>query len=337
MTHGIPPDFEVANAGSSEQFWIETDYTDHLKLWAKRFYPTSASQEDQATNEIQPKSCTIFVHGFVEYVDRYRNVFRLWPSKGHEIVGFDQRGWGETMNATANPVKSYGNTTWPQQFQDLETVIRHTRKRLDAKWGANAVPIFLLGHSMGGGIVTAFNTRSPAWIQQNGGKGPSQEAKDMVAGVVACAPWLILTKPPPWFVVWGATKLLSLVPEMPWSVDLIGKNISRDPVVAHNFENDSFQTKKVYLKAIQGPLQGGIDIVNNAYKQWPESKPLLVLHGTADLVTSHKGSETFVERVQAKDKTLKLFDGYYHDLLNEPGEDKVVVAEYVIDWISSRL
>ncbi|KAJ1018424.1 hypothetical protein NDA18_006578 [Ustilago nuda] len=330
----IPPEIDIPNAGKSEQFWIESDYSDKTRFWAKRFYPTDSAAGEE---EIQPKATTIFIHGFVEYVDRYRNIFKLWPSKGHEMVGFDQRGWGNTWSNSADPSKNYGNTTWPQQFQDLEFVIRHTRERLDKRWGANKVPIFLLGHSMGGGIVTAFHTRSDEWIQQHGGNGPSQEAKEMVAGVVACAPWLTLTNPPPWFVVWGATKVLSLIPEMHWSVDLLGKNISRDPLVAHNFENDPLSEKKVYLKAIQGPLKGGMDIVEKAYKHWPVSKPLLVIHGTADLITSHKGSEMLVERVNAKDKTLKLFDGYYHDLLNEPGQDKVVVGEYVINWLNSHL
>jgi acylglycerol lipase len=76
-----------------------------------------------------------------------------------------------------------------------------------------------------------------------------------------------------------------------------------------------------------------MDIVEKAYQHWPETKPLLAIHGTADLVTSHKGSQMLIDRVKASDKTLKLFDGYYHDLLNEPGQDKVIVAEYVIGYV----
>ncbi|EST05327.1 hypothetical protein PSEUBRA_005597 [Kalmanozyma brasiliensis GHG001] len=330
----VPPEIDIPNPGKSEQFWIETDYSDKTRFWAKRFYPTDSSAGDE---EIQPKATTIFVHGFVEYVDRYRNIFKLWPSKGHEILGFDQRGWGNTWRNSPKPDGNYGNTTWPQQFQDLEFVIRQTRQRLDQRWGANKVPIFLLGHSMGGGIVTAFHTRSEEWVKQHGGNGPTQEAKEMVAGVVASAPWLTLTKPPAWFIIWGASKLLALMPEIHWNVDLLGKNISRDPVVASNFENDPLSDKKVYLKAIQGPLQGGMDMVDKSHKNWPESKPYLIVHGTGDLITSHKGSQTIIERMQAKDKTLKLFDGYYHDLLNEPGQDKVVVGEYVINWLNSHL
>ena len=145
----VPPEIDIPNPGESEQFWIETDYSYKTRFWAKRFYPTDAAAADQ---EVQPKATTIFVHGFVEYIDRYRNIFKLWPSKGHAIVGFDQRGWGNTCRSSSEPVKNYGNTTWPQQFQDLEFVIRHTRQRLDQRWGANKVPISLLGHSMGGAV-----------------------------------------------------------------------------------------------------------------------------------------------------------------------------------------
>jgi acylglycerol lipase len=80
-----------------------------------------------------------------------------------------------------------------------------------------------------------------------------------------------------------------------------------------------------------------MDMVAAAYKYWPESKPLLLLHGTADLVTSPKGTEQFYERVNAKDKTLKLYEGYLHDLLQEPGQDKVMVGEYIVDWLNKHI
>ena len=184
-----PPAVEVANPGKSEQFWLESSHGDKAKFWAKRWYPTNP----ESGEEVKPKSTVIFCHGFVEYVDRYRNILQVFSAGGHEVVGFDQRGWGQTVLATGNAKRNYGNTTWPQQMEDLEFVIRETKKRTDEKWGAGQVPIFIMGHSMGGGIVLAFMTRPDEWRTKNRVQAPSQEAKDMVKGVISLSPWLRLT------------------------------------------------------------------------------------------------------------------------------------------------
>ncbi|EPQ28293.1 uncharacterized protein PFL1_04120 [Pseudozyma flocculosa PF-1] len=337
-----PPRIEIPNAGSTEQYWIDSTHADKMRFWAKRWYPTAASSssgDDEAAgqDEVQPKSCTVFCHGFVEYSERYREIFKVWPSKGHEIVAFDQRGWGETAAATANPAKAYGYATWPLQFEDLENVVRQTRQRLDERWGKDAVPIFNMGQSMGGGIVLAFQTRSDAWKMANRTSSPSAEARDLVRGTIAVAPWLRLTEPPHPLLAWVGNNIMSKIPGMPWYVDLKGANICRDPVVAANFENDRFCQKKVYIKTIAGPLFGGPAIITRDYEHWPKDKPLLALHGTGDLVTDHLGTKQLVDNIASTDdKEFKQLDGFYHDILMEPGQDKIDAAQYIVDWIEKR-
>ena len=63
--------------------------------------------------------------------------------------------------------------------------------------------------------------------------------------------------------------------------------------------------------------------------------PLLILHGTDDHATRPDGSQQFFDEAGSTDKTLKLYDGYYHDLLNDLGREKVM--EDVIGWITDRL
>jgi acylglycerol lipase len=62
--------------------------------------------------------------------------------------------------------------------------------------------------------------------------------------------------------------------------------------------------------------------------------PVLILHGTADKVTKPGGSQLFYDTAGSKDKTLKLYDGYYHDLLNDIGKEKVMAD--ITEWINSR-
>jgi acylglycerol lipase len=59
-------------------------------------------------------------------------------------------------------------------------------------------------------------------------------------------------------------------------------------------------------------------------------------HGSKDRVTSHEASKRFVERLRVTDKQFKSYDGWFHKLHAEPGEDKITFANDVADWILAR-
>lgn len=63
--------------------------------------------------------------------------------------------------------------------------------------------------------------------------------------------------------------------------------------------------------------------------------PLLIIHGTEDKVTRPEGSQLFFDRAGSKDKTLKLYEGYAHDPLNDIGKERVMAD--LIDWIGARI
>ena len=63
--------------------------------------------------------------------------------------------------------------------------------------------------------------------------------------------------------------------------------------------------------------------------------PVLILHGTLDKVTKPSGSQLFYDTAGSADKTLKLYDGHYHDLLNDVDKEKVVAD--ITGWIDARV
>lgn len=63
--------------------------------------------------------------------------------------------------------------------------------------------------------------------------------------------------------------------------------------------------------------------------------PVLILHGTADKVTNPRGSQFFYETAGSQDKTLELYEGHAHDLLND--FDKEQVIDDIRQWIAARL
>ena len=80
---------------------------------------------------------------------------------------------------------------------------------------------------------------------------------------------------------------------------------------------------------------GGLKIFSRLNEEFPLIKlPVLILHGTEDKVTNPRGSQFFYDSTGSTDKTLKLYEGHYHDLLNDV--DKEIVMADINDWIGAR-
>jgi len=62
--------------------------------------------------------------------------------------------------------------------------------------------------------------------------------------------------------------------------------------------------------------------------------PFLVMHGTDDILTNPEGSKLLYEKAQSADKTLKIYEGYYHELFNEEGKE--VVIKDTLDWLKKH-
>jgi acylglycerol lipase len=71
-------------------------------------------------------------------------------------------------------------------------------------------------------------------------------------------------------------------------------------------------------------------------KEIPKIKlPVLILHGTADKVTKASGSQFFHDTTGSADKTIKLYEGNYHDLLLDIDREKVMAD--ITGWLDKRL
>jgi acylglycerol lipase len=108
---------------------------------------------------------------------------------------------------------------------------------------------------------------------------------------------------------------------------------SRDPLVVDSMNNDPL------IKGESQPAQTAKVMINAASRlneEFPLIKlPVLILHGTEDKATNPSGSQFFYDTTGSTDKTLKLYEGHYHDLLNDV--DKEVVMADINDWIDARV
>ncbi|KAF8476969.1 Alpha/Beta hydrolase protein [Kalaharituber pfeilii] len=271
------------------------------------------------TQLAKPLAQAFFLHGFSDHCNAYYTFFPCLASKGIEVFSFDQRGWGRTSAKD----RSLRGRTGPnsQLLQDIDEMLL---PRLDLA-EEQQVPIFLMGHSNGGGIALFYAIYGTY--------------RDRFAGVVAQSP-LITLHPHvrPFSLTLTVGKLASkFLPNMQIVNKLDPNTMSRDKEVCRAFDEDELCHDTGTLLGISEMFGRGKMLQKaECYKKYNENIPLLVAHGTGDMVNEYESSKKFVELVNAKDKAFLTYDGWYHKLHAELGNDRIKFANDIGDWILQK-
>jgi len=190
------------------------------------------------------------------------------------------------------------------------------------------VPTFLMGHSMGGGNVLGFVTRTTG--------PPSPDTVKLLSGVIASSPLLILSTPTPSFQRWLGRKARPLLPNLPISTPMDEGDLNRHPE-RNKVLSDPLIKQAGTVAGITDMIDGGQKLLDEDYAHFPQSLPLIIVHGDADRITSYDASKSFVDKVKANDKVFSSYPGGYHELANEPdGIDEKFTNE-VITWILAHV
>lgn len=253
-----------------------------------------------------PKALVALLHGLGEHTGRYAHVAQALTDAGYALFGFDLRGHGRSGGAR-------GHTPSLEAYiQDIRQFFKYLVTRYPE------IPHFLYGHSLGGFLSIVY-----ALQYRNGLKGviitgaalrsALQEQKAKIAMIK-----LLGTLAPTVTIPSGLeTSALSR------DLDVVNAYIS-DPLV-HNKTSLGFG--KAALKAIDLCFTRARDL----------TPPLLIMHGEADRLAYPSGSEDFASLacVTNRDVTLKLWDGMYHEIHNEP--EKAEVFQFMIEWLDNHL
>ncbi|KAG6861701.1 hypothetical protein C0995_013270 [Termitomyces sp. Mi166 len=268
-----------------------------------------------------PKAALVFVHGFAEHVGRYTHFHPLLCQHEIAVFAFDQRGFGKTaldIEGSKSKDSAYGKTSWSEQMADISWAIEHARKTF------SGVPMFLMGHSMVWPVPNPTKEAYKRPILQGGaealGFAIGQSAASSLAGIISTSPLILQTKPAPKLmrVVGGVAS--NLFPNQLIPAHVNAGDLSHDSVV-----NDAYL--KDPLVKPSGSLRGLKDMLSN----------LLLVHGTEDKITSSKASQAFYDKIPAADKKIKLFEGGYHELHNEPDGIKEQLLIDIIAFIEAHL
>ncbi|KAH9935216.1 lysophospholipase [Epithele typhae] len=287
---------------------------------------TSFYTRTYASAPCPARAAVVFVHGFSGHCARYEWMHGEYAARGVTVFTFDQRSFGRTAldaeERARTPGALYGRTSWREQLGDIEWWVRHVKDRYPG------LPVFLMGHSMGGALALAFVTRKSA--------PPSADAVEMLAGVVASSPFILRTKPTAWHVRWAGWLLSFVMPNLVLHTPINPNNLSHDPVKNEANSKDPRILHKGSLRCLDDMLGGGENLLRYDHKQWPKAMPLLILHGSADRITSPKASRDFFDKVEAEDKEYKVFEGGYHEVMREPNGMKEEYAEASTGWMLER-
>ena len=247
------------------------------------------------------KAVIVLVHGLGEHIQRYDYWADLFVKEGIAFTGVDLPGHGRSDGRKGN-IKNYDILE-----EMINILLDSCRKTFPG------IPIYLYGHSLGGGIVLNYLLH----------------VHPRIKGVIVTSPWLRLAFEPSKSKVILASVLKNLVPGLIQSAGLNVSHISHDKIVVENYNSDPLIHDKISLSLFSGAMNAAKYSLEHA----SELKiPVLIIHGKEDLITSPDGSREFAEKSGKVD--FKIWDGGYHELHNEPFKDDVF--RYILNWIEKK-
>lgn len=250
-----------------------------------------------------PKGVVCLVHGLGEHINRYGHLAQFFTKEGFSVIGYDRRGHGRSGGLR-------GHTP------DGETLLDEVAQLLiEAEIRYRGLPVFLYGQSQGGQLVLAYALKRHPNVQ----------------GVVASSPWIRLSFAPPAIMI-ALGRLMHFVhPSFTQPNGLNTAHLSRDPAVVRAYEEDPL---------VHGRISAATGMAMLNQSRWLDSYsgpfpvPLLIMHGTADQITSPQASREFAGRLQG-DITFKAWEGLYHEIHNE--DIKEQAFQFVLGWLNQRL
>ena len=249
-----------------------------------------------------PPASLVICHGVNSHGGQYLGAGEAFASRGYAVTALDLRGRGQSDGERfyAESIDDY--------VSDLSLAIEHGRSFHPD------LPVYLLGHSAGGVTSVTY----------------ALDYQERIAGLI-CESFAFRVFAPNF-----ALKLLEgashLVPHA-HVLKLKMEDFSRDPDWVARLNADPYTDNEVQPVATVAAFARAGERFEREFGRI--TLPVLILHGTADKATRPDGSQQFFDEAGSADKTLKLYEGHYHDLLNDFGKEGVI--EDIARWIDARI
>lgn len=248
------------------------------------------------------RGVVVINHGFNAHSGQYTWAGEALAAHGLAVYALDMRGRG----------KSEGERFYVQSVDDhvgdLHKMVRIAKER------EPGLPVFLLGHSAGGVVSCVY----------------ALEHQNELAGLI-CEDFAHEV-PAPDFALSFLKAIARVAPHV-GTLKLKNKLFSRDPAIVAEMNSDPLIANEKQPAQTMAAL---IDADRRLRKEFDQIRiPVLIMHGKNDQVTKPSGSQFFFDHTGSTDKTLKLYEGGFHDLLRDT--DKQVVLSDIEGWIDRRV
>jgi alpha-beta hydrolase superfamily lysophospholipase len=251
----------------------------------------------------RPRAAIVIAHGAGEHAGRYRHVAARLVDDGYAVYAIEHRG--------------HGRSDGPRALIDRVDNAVADLDQLVVQVGSEhpGVPVFLLGHSMGGTIAVSY----------------ALAHQDRLAGLILSAPLAALQAAPA--PVRAVARVLSAVAPRAPLFPVEPALVSRDAEVVRAYTDDPLvHHGKLPVRTV-AELAGAID-------SFPDRVhaivvPTLIMYGTDDRLVPPEGSVMLGQRIGSSDKTLTPYEGLYHEILNEP--EQGIVLDELSGWLGAQL
>ena len=250
----------------------------------------------------EPKAQLFMVHGYAEHGYRYEHVARALNDAHIEVYAYDQRGHGRSEGLSAY-IPSFD-----LMIDDLSDVL--------TKYISAAIPSFLFGHSMGGLVAVKYSIE--------------RKESTALSGLITTGAALKIDKDLSPLLQMFAPILGKIAPKMK-TTPLEITTLTRSAEELEKYENDPLVYRQGTRARTGAELLSAIKELEPKFPQL--SLPYLGMHGLAEKIADPVGTKELHRLAKSTDKTIKLYEGLYHELVNEPERDGVIddIKEWIID------
>ncbi|MCK4408490.1 MAG: lysophospholipase [Candidatus Eisenbacteria sp.] len=258
---------------------------------------------EQSWAPATPRAVVGLVHGYAEHSSRYDATARCLARDGYAVQTLDLRGHG----------RSEGKRCFVSDFREYLSDVDAVLQRAARSWPER--PVFLMGHSLGGLIALLFVI----------------ERSVPLSGLILSAPSVRLGSDFSPFKARVSELLGRTFPGFP-TVKFRSESLSSDENVVQAYRDDEL----VYRG--RTPARTASEIIRTIRavqeRMHRIELPLLVMHGADDQVADVEGSRQLYEGARSADKSLRIYDGFYHEIMNEP--EKAIVLGEISAWLNAR-
>lgn len=249
----------------------------------------------------KPRDHLVLAHGYAEHLGRYSAVAEFLTKAGYAVHALDHRGHGKSSGTRA-VIDSFANAD-----ADIDLLVDRVRRE------SGLSQVKLIGHSMGGSLALNYALNHP----------------EKLSGLILSGP----------AIGGGLPKFQAMLLEvvsriLPWlgMIQLDADAVSRDPQVVTDYKADPLvfhgrvpaRTAREMMHAVTTylPRVGAMQV------------PCLLMHGGADTLVRAADAQPVFDAMGSPDKSVHIFEGLYHEILNEP--ERLEVLGIVKDWLDAH-